>query len=151
MTLAKAMAKATPYYQFRHHLQSSLTIIICLQYRSQSYDHDLQLQGCKILQHQAWRCKLNPTIFFCCNYNTGVVKFYNSSLHQVLCCKLVICVVKVSYWHNCSIPMKILINTEMTDRLKISKQTIKMCFWTERKKIGQLFLKVQFFYPVRQL
>jgi hypothetical protein len=29
--------------------------------------------------------------------------------------------------------MKILINTEMTNRLKISKQTIKMCFWTEKK------------------
>ncbi len=51
------------------------------------------------------RCKLNPTIFLCCNYNTGVVKFFNSSLHQVLCCKLVICVVKVSYWYHCSIPM----------------------------------------------
>jgi hypothetical protein len=43
--------------------------------------------------------------------------------------------------------MKILINTEMTDRLKISKQTIKMCFWTERKKKWVAISKSTIFLP----
>jgi hypothetical protein len=59
-------------------------IFFALLPRSQSYDRDLQRQRCKFLQRQTQRCKTNPTIFLRCNYNAGIVNFYNASLQRKL-------------------------------------------------------------------